>query len=34
MAIFRDREKWGYLEDLRNSTTHPIRATVANTAET
>ena len=34
MAIFRDRKIFGYREDLRNSTTHPIRCDVANTAET
>ena len=34
MAIFRDRKIFGYRQDLRNTTTHPIRCDVANTAET
>ena len=31
MAYFRDRKRWGYMEDKRNATTHPIRDQVTST---
>ena len=34
MAYFRDRKRWCYMEDKRNSTTHPIRDEVSSTQMT